>query len=51
MKRFQTSSGRVSLRGLTLQAVVAASLAVAVPAIVHAQAAPKAAAAAPAKQD
>ena len=42
MKRFQTSSGRVSLRGLTLQAIVAASLAVAAPALVHAQAKPAA---------
>jgi len=42
MKRFQTSSGRVSLRGLTLQAVVAASLAIAAPALVHAQAKPAA---------
>lgn len=42
MKRFQTSSGRVSLRGLTLQALVAASLAVAAPALVHAQAKPAA---------
>ena len=42
MKRFQTSSGRVSLRGLTLQALVAASLAIAAPAMVHAQAKPAA---------
>ena len=42
MKRFQSSPGRVSLRGLTLQAVVAASLAIAAPAMVHAQAKPAA---------
>ena len=37
MKRFQSSQVRVSLRGLTLQAVVAASLAIAAPAFVQAQ--------------
>lgn len=50
MKRSQSSAVRVSLRGLTLQALVAASLAVAAPAMVHAQAAAKPAAAAPAAQ-